>query len=143
VDEFFASGDITGSFQAGLDLNDNVVDDAELVNTLSYTGALSLTQALQANGGINRTSGDLALTTTTSGNITLTPSSATALVNVLTGNLKVGNGTPDVTLNGEDAYIEGTLEVDGASRFDGAVTATGAVTLGDNGDSVTINSNTW
>lgn len=41
--------------------------------------------------------------------------------NVLTGNLKVGNGTPDVTMDGEDAYVEGTLEVDGASRFDGAV----------------------
>lgn len=38
--------------------------------------------------------------------------------------LKVGDGTPSVTLNGEDAYIEGTLEVDGAARFDGALTAT-------------------
>jgi len=37
---------------------------------------------------------------------------------VKTGNLKVGNGTPDATLNGEDAYIKGTLEVDSAVRFD-------------------------
>lgn len=28
-------------------------------------------------------------------------------------------GTPDVTLDAGDAYIEGTLEVDGAARFDG------------------------
>lgn len=47
---------------------------------------------------------------------------ASGLVNILTGNLKVGNGTPDVTLNGEDTYIEGTLEVDGAVRFDGVLT---------------------
>lgn len=52
--------------------------------------------------------------------ITLT-TSASNLVNVLTGNLKVGDGTPTVTLDGEDAYVEGTLEVDGAARFDGSV----------------------
>src|SRR3990167_8231748 len=33
--------------------------------------------------------------------------------------------TPDVTLAAGGAYIEGTLEVDGASRFDGTVTMTG------------------
>lgn len=44
------------------------------------------------------------------------------------GNLRIGNGTPTTTLNGEDAYIEGTFEVDGASRFDGAVTFTSSVT---------------
>lgn len=43
----------------------------------------------------------------------------------LQDDLKVGNGTPDVTLNGEDAYVEGTLEVDGAARFDGGMTFTG------------------
>lgn len=42
----------------------------------------------------------------------------------VTGDLKVGNGTPSVTQNGEDAYIEGTFEVDGAARFDGQVTFT-------------------
>lgn len=47
---------------------------------------------------------------------------------VYTGDLVVGNGTPDVTQNGEDAYIEGTLEVDGAARFDGALTLGGAIT---------------
>lgn len=40
----------------------------------------------------------------------------------LSDDLKIGNGTPGVTLDGEDAYIEGTLEVDGAATFDGAVT---------------------
>jgi len=44
----------------------------------------------------------------------------------LSGDLAVGNGTPDVTQDGEDAYVEGTFEVDGASRFDGAIDANGA-----------------
>ena len=48
----------------------------------------------------------------------------------LSENLKVGNGTPSVTLDGEDAYVEGTFEVDGAARFDGAVALNGATTLG-------------
>lgn len=55
-------------------------------------------------------------------------------VNVLTGNLKVGNGSPGDTLDGEDAYIEGTFEVDGTAQFDGTITAvaadfSGAVTM--------------
>lgn len=32
-----------------------------------------------------------------------------------------------VTSNGEDAYIEGTLEVDGAVRFDGTLTSSAIV----------------
>lgn len=56
---------------------------------------------------------------------------------VLTEDLQIGDGTPDVTLSGEDAYIEGTLEVDGATRLDGAIDANstlnlaGAATLAD------------
>lgn len=41
---------------------------------------------------------------------------------ILTGNLKVGNGTPGQTINGEDAYVEGLLEVDGMIYADGGVT---------------------
>lgn len=44
---------------------------------------------------------------------------------VATGNLRVGNGTPAQTLNGEDAYIEGVLEVDGTAQFDGLTIFTG------------------
>lgn len=46
----------------------------------------------------------------------------------LSDDLKIGNGTPGVTLNGEDAYVEGTLEVDGATTLDGAVDLNGVVT---------------
>ncbi len=81
--------------------------------TLSGTGGVTV----QSAGAT-----DVALSATESGNITATTGQGTGLFNVLTGNLKVGNGTPGVSLNGEDAYIEGTLEVDGASQFDGGVT---------------------
>lgn len=68
------------------------------------------------------------------GYLTLT-TDATDGLNILTGSLKVGNGTPDVTVNGEDAYVEGTLEVDGSVRLDGAlstnstIAAAGDITL--------------
>lgn len=55
----------------------------------------------------------LNLSTTTGGNINLTTAVAAGLVNILTGNLKVGAGTPTISLNGDDAYITGALEVDG------------------------------
>ncbi|MBI3290635.1 tail fiber domain-containing protein [Candidatus Microgenomates bacterium] len=84
---------------------------------------------------VANTSADLALLTTTSGNITLTTAATTGLVNVLTGNLKVGDGSPDVSLDSEDAYIEGTLEADGAVRFDGNTT------LGDSNTADTLTGN--
>jgi hypothetical protein len=43
----------------------------------------------------------------------VTMSSASGSFNILTGNLKVGDGTPDVTLNGEDAYVNGTAALGG------------------------------
>lgn len=76
--------------------------------------------------------------------LTLTTEAADGL-NVLVGSVKIGNGVPTGTINGEDLYVEGIMEVDGAVRLDGAVTATstlavsGASTLsgdvvGDGGD---------
>jgi hypothetical protein len=74
---------------------------------LNGAGTLSL-----ASGGMTLASGDLNLTT---GDATLTAGD----LDVTAGNLSIGNGTPGVTLDGEDAYIEGTLEVDGLATFDG------------------------
>ena len=61
------------------------------------------------------------------GNLSCTIATTDSL-QVLTGNLSVGNGTPTITMDGEDAYVEGTFEVDGATRLDGALNAVGAVT---------------
>lgn len=85
---------------------------------------------LTATGNLQTTASQtLAIGGATTGDITLTPDAAGKLVNILSGNLKVGNGTPGVSLNGEDAYIEGTLEVDGATNLAGAVTFGSTTTL--------------
>lgn len=109
-------------------------------NELSIFSATSnaINELTIANAGINTNptitaSGDdtnvgIDVATKGTGNLQVTLA-ASSLMNVLTGNLKVGNGTPDVTLNGEDAYIEGTLEVDGSVRFDSNPTISGSAGL--------------
>lgn len=47
---------------------------------------------------------------------------ATGTINVLTGNLKIGNGSPGTSQDGEDAYVEGLLEVDGGATLGGTIT---------------------
>jgi hypothetical protein len=51
--------------------------------------------------------------------ITFTIGAAAGSLDVATGNLKVGNGTPTFTQDGEDAYVEGLLEI-GGDQVDGA-----------------------
>ena len=46
-------GDISGNYTAGLTIDSGSIDDAELADTLSYTGALTLSQNLNANGGLD------------------------------------------------------------------------------------------
>lgn len=41
------------------------------------------------------------------------------LFRIITGNLSVGNGTPTQAQNGEDAYVEGKLEIDELAYLDG------------------------
>ena len=64
-------------------------------------------------------------------------------VNILTGNLKIGDGTPTLTLGGEDLYVEGTLEADGAVNFAGTITMAGSLTLaGTAGSDLTLGNST-
>lgn len=50
-------------------------------------------------------------------------------IQVTTGNLKVGNGTPGTaSMDGEDLYCEGQSEFDGAMTADGAITANSTIT---------------
>ena len=53
--------------------------------------------------------------------ITTTLGAATGRLSILTGNLRVGNGSPTQTQNGEDAYVESIFEVDGATYLDGGL----------------------
>ena len=50
------------------------------------------------------------------------------------GYIRIGTGaSPDVSPGDDDLFVEGTIEVDGAARFDGAITANSTIT-GDGGD---------
>ena len=67
--------------------------------------------------------------------LTCTIADTTESLRIVTGNFRVGDGTADVALDGEDAYVEDTLEVDGLLRLDGTLDANwtaniqGALTL--------------
>lgn len=52
---------------------------------------------------------------------------ATGDFRIHTGNLRVGDGSADGTLNGDDAYVEGFLEVDGEIEADGNIDADGGI----------------
>jgi|GEM_PF-5230840 len=115
------SSGVNNGLTDAIDVSAANIANAMNVGANTITGAGYTIQATASGLTVTSASADLALSTTTSGNITATTVAA-ALFNVLTGNLQVGNGAPGVTLNGEDAYIEGTLEVDGLQQFDGAST---------------------
>lgn len=102
----------------------------EVDGTSQFDGNLTMNGSTTANGNTVLGS-DTSDTLTVYGSTTVTIS-ANGTLNVLTGNLKVGDGVPDVTLNAEDAYVDGTLEVDGAARFDGDLTANGSITANGN-----------
>lgn len=71
--------------------------------------------------------GDSILDENTDDNIRLTLGTAAGTFSTLTGNFKVGNGSPTVAQNGEDAYVEGQFEVDGEGQFDGGIDSNGII----------------
>jgi len=100
------------------------------VNVDSYNAnpALEVNQRHTGNIAVFEDAGTAVLTLADGGNLTWAADTGTDLLNLTTGNLKVGNGTPGVTLGGEDAYVEGTFEVDGAADLASTLTL-GAATL--------------
>jgi|GEM_PF-1910220 len=150
--DLFVAGDFEVDGAADLDGNLSVADTDVAFDgaatTFTTTGAFTLTPggavilgdsgdtmylnssdwdistagAMTNIDSVSNTGAALALSTTDANNITMTPGAAANLVNILSGSLKVGDGAPTVAQDGEDVYIEGTLEVDGAVFFDGAET---------------------
>lgn len=118
-----------------------VTPAAGAFTTISGTGTLTLddgTGASPSQSFIDETNETAIFSKVDAGYLTLT-TDATDGLNVLVGNLKVGNGTPGLTQGGEDGYVEGTFEVDGATQLDGALAVAGTATLsgdviGDGGD---------
>jgi hypothetical protein len=75
------------------------------------------------------------------GNLTCTSDAATSDFQIVTGNLKVGGGSESLTLNGEDVYVTGTFEVDGAAQLDGLLTCTGGIASTGAAVNVNVSSN--
>jgi len=73
-----------------------------------------------------------------SGFLTITTPAADGVA-ILTGNLKVGGGSPGQAQDGQDSYVTGMLEVDGMIYADGGVTGnvTGTASVAATGDSAT------
>ena len=100
---------ITSSVDAELHFDDGVTDSP----ALTFVDASNEeTQIYQDN---------------TTADLVIEPNDAAEGVRIATGNFAVGNGVPSVAMNGEDAYVEGTFEVDGATQFDGAMVVNSTV----------------
>jgi cytoskeletal protein CcmA (bactofilin family) len=147
--------DYTGTSYDAVNINYNPASGTYDAVDITYgsaggTGAaLKVTQSGTGNIAEFYDGSSAVLTIADGTNVTIAHDTGTDLTNITTGNLKIGDGTADVTLDGEDLYVEGTLEVDGASRLDsnldinlnaqgGAVTLDKTVTTAD-GDSITEN----
>lgn len=102
----------------------NVQLASTLTSVTGVAGAFSVGSDLTVTGNDITFGNGETISNDTNGTITLTVD-ATGSVNVLTGNLKVGNGTPGLTLGGEDFYVEGTAEFDSTIQFDGLSAGSG------------------
>ena len=109
------NGNTTGT---GIDRGLSFSSEAATVGDFGYI--IDMSDAAASTADIRLSQGET-IDNLTDGTVNITPAANGSLA-VTTGNLKVGSGTPGVTLNGEDAYVTGTFEADGAARFDGAVT---------------------
>jgi hypothetical protein len=115
----------TGTYTAANGDNDlGVVGDVEIQGTVYLDDASGASPNLTF---VDATDETAVFGKADSGNLTMTIGTTDSL-QVLTGNLRVGNGTPGVTMDGEDAYVEGTLEVDGLATLASATITAGTVT---------------
>lgn len=135
------SGNIEDGTLTGADLASGIAittsGSCTFSGTNTYSGASTFSAALTYDDGAGASpnvtfqdgSDETAVfSKTDAGFLTLTTVAGDGL-NILTGNLQIGNGTPGNTLDGEDFYCEGEGEFDGGVSCGGAVEVTGAVTV--------------
>ena len=153
-------GNATGGTNAARGIQiDALTGDAQVTTSGINIGALTGTGATE-NAIVIGSGWDAGISTASPMSLTSTFSTTDDVTILTPGDLIVGNGTPSVTQNGEDAYIEGTLEVDGAVEFDGAIDIDSTITIGTTavntapltaqartvlrvcGDATTVNANT-
>jgi hypothetical protein len=97
--------------------------DVYLDDDTTNSPVLYLRDAGEATCAITKVNG-------ATGNTTVTIAAASD-IEIVAGNLAVGNGTPGTAaMDGEDFYVNGASEFDGAVQFDGAITTASTVTLG-------------
>jgi hypothetical protein len=124
--------DITGGLTdigGGSYATANGDNDLGIAGDLEVDGTTDLDGALSIEGDLTMQN-DETLSNAANGTITATVAAGGSFW-VSTGNLRVGDGSPSLTLNGEDAYVEGNLEVDGTLRLDGEVdVAVGPLVIG-------------
>lgn len=123
----------TTSFPRAVALNGNTDIGNAATDTLTITSVIDGNLTFDDGSGgsprilLQDESDETADLTKSDGSfVTMTTVAADGL-QITTGNLRVGDGSNGVTLNGEDFYCEGTSEFDGAMTIDGTVTANGAV----------------
>jgi len=120
------TGSLTASGVAAL--NGGITVDTSAFTVADTSGNVATAGTLDVQGGAITLQNDETIDNSVDGTITMTVS-ATGAVTVKTGNLRVGDGTAGQTINGEDAYVEGLLEVDGVVYADGGITSVGAAAL--------------
>lgn len=106
-----------------IEIQSGATFDLQSGSTTDFSGGVDLDGAdlvIDADG-------DSILDENTDDAIRLTLPVTSGTFGVLTGNLKVGNGSPSTAQDGEDAYVEGNFEADGTARLDGGVDANGII----------------
>lgn len=79
------------------------------------SGSIDLSAGLDLNGNTLTLDSDADTTMVASVDdaLTITLGAATGHIDIETGNVKLGNGAPEFTQDGEDLYVEGTFELSG------------------------------
>ncbi len=115
VAESPAAGDVAGSFSGGLTLNSNTVDDSELVDSLTYTGAFSVGNLTISDTNIPLTGSSLTFDFNNASDRTLTIANA-------------GAGTANLSVDGTIAASNFSGSSSGTNTGDQTITLTGDVT---------------
>lgn len=105
------SASAEADFDSDVRLDGTVITDATFDDGTGASPTLTLTDGSDETVTIQKAD---------SGYTQITTAAADG-VQILTGSLKIGNGTPTITVNGEDLYVEGDFEV-GGSTTSGALT---------------------
>jgi hypothetical protein len=100
-------------------------EDIAVTDDLTVTDDVAISGDVDINGNTFTidADADTTLVASTDDVISVTIGAATGYAKFLTGNVAIGNGTPGGTINGEDLYVEGYVEIDGELEADGAIDA--------------------